>query len=93
MNPRAVRFHPDPLDHALIAFDGLAETFRPELIGLIYDEAPLNGCGLIIAEHPRLVPEALCLLKVGRMDPLAAQVVWCKPVLPHLVHVGFQYLE
>jgi hypothetical protein len=90
---RAVRFSPDPLDHALVAFDGFTGEFRPDLIGLIYDEAPMNGCGLVLQDHPRLVAEALCLVKVGRMDPVAAQVVWKKEIQPRLVHVGFHYLE
>lgn len=90
---RAVRFSPDPLDHALISFDTLTGAFRPELVALIYDEAPMNGCGLVTREHPRLVAEALCVVKVGRMDPVAAQVVWTKEIHPRLVHVGIQYLE
>lgn len=93
VRPRAVRFAPDPLDHALLAFDAFTGAFRPELIALIHDEAPWNGCGLVAHDHPRLVPEALCVVKVGRMDPVAGQVVWKKEIQPHLVHVGIQYLE
>lgn len=91
--PRSIRFTPDPLDHALVAFDGHTRAFRPELIGLIYDEAPLNGCGLVLQDHPRLVIDALCVVKVGRMDPVAARVVWKTELRPKLVQVGLQYLE
>jgi len=93
LQSRPVRFSPDPLDHALIAFDALAGAFRPELLALIYDEAPLNGCGLVLLDHPRLVENALCVVKVGRMDPVAAQVVWKREIQRHLVQVGLQYLE
>jgi len=90
---RAIRFSPDPLDHALISFEALTGAFRPELVALISDEAPMNGCGLVTHDHPRLVAEAMCVVKVGRMDPVAAQVVWTKEILPRLVQVGLQYLE
>lgn len=93
VRPRPIRFTPDPLDHALVAFDGLADQFRPEIIAIIYDEAPLNGCGLVMLDHPRIEPDALCVVKVGRMDPVAARVVWKRELKPKLVQVGFEYLD
>jgi len=90
---RAVRFSPDPLDHALISFEAVTGAFRPELVALIHDEAPMNGCALVTRDHPRLVAEALCVVKVGRMDPVAAQIVWKKEIQPRLVQIGVQYLE
>lgn len=93
MKPRSLRFSPDPLDHALLSFEGATAAFRPDLVALIYDEAPLNGCGLVLADDPRLVPQALCVVQVGRMSPVAAQVVWKKEIRPRLVQVGLEYLE
>ncbi len=91
--PRAVRFEPDPLDYALIAVTDLEEPFNPEMVALIYDEAPLNGCALVSVDHPGFVVGNACLVKVGRMDAIAAQIVWKKPLDKRLVHMGLQYLE
>jgi hypothetical protein len=90
---RPVRFEPDPLDCALIATTNLEEPFTPELVGLIYDEAPLNGCSLVCIDHPNLQVGNGLLVKVGRMDVLAAQVVWKKTLEKRLVQLGLQYLE
>ena len=91
--PRPVRFEPDPLDYALIALTNLEEPFTPERVALIYDEAPLNGCALVSSDHGDYVVGNACLVKVGRMDAVAAQIVWKKTLAPHLVHLGLQYLE
>ena len=91
--PRPVRFEPDPLDCALIAATNLEEPFTPELVALIYDEAPLNGCSVVCMDHPNLLVGNGLLIKVGRMDPLAAQIAWKKTLEKHLVQMGLQYLE
>jgi len=90
---RPVRFAPDPLDHALLAFGDLGGPFVPTSIALIVDESPRHGCGLVLADRSELVDEALCVVQVGRMDPVAARVVWRKPLTLGLVQVGLQYLE
>ena len=91
--PRPVRFEPDPLDYALVAVTNLEEPFHPEIAALIYDEAPLNGCALVCADHPGLLVGNACLVKAGRMNPVAAQIVWKKTIEKRLVHLGLQYLE
>lgn len=90
---RAVRFPPDALDYALLALEHPGAPFQPDLVGLIYDEAPLDGCALIVRDHPLLRADAPCTVKVGRMDPLAARVVWLKELEPRVFHVGLQFLE
>ena len=90
---RPVRFEPDPLDFALVALTKLDDPFTPEFSALIYDEAPMNGCALVCRDHPKLAPGEACLVKVGRMDPVAAQIAWKKTLEKNLVHVGLQYLE
>ena len=91
--PRPTRFEPDPLDHALVAVTNLEEPFTPERVALIYDEAPLNGCALVLVDHPQFQVGNACLVKVGRMDAVAAQIVWRKTIDRRLVHLGMQYLE
>ena len=91
--PRPIRFEPDPLDMALIAVENLDEPFSPDFAALIYDEAPLNGCAIVVRDHPKLAVGNACLIKVGRMSPIAALVAWRKVLEPRLVHLGLQYLE
>ena len=40
-----------------------------------------------------IVIGSACLVKVGRMDVVAAQIVWKKTLAKRLVHLGLQYLE
>ncbi len=93
MKPRPVRFAPDALDFALIAVSFPGEPFTPDTVALIYDEAPLNGCALVLRDDARLEEGSRCTVKVGRMDPLDARVVWKKQIEKGLIHLGFQYLE
>jgi len=90
---RPVRFPPDSLDHAEISFDSGGGDFAPALVGLLYDEAPLNGCALVVLEDDRLQVDARCRVKAGRMAPVQARIVWRRLIEPRLVHVGVQYLE
>ena len=91
--PRPVRFRPDPLDTALVAVEYLDEPFRPEFAALIYDESPMHGCALVMLDQPNLIPGNACLVKVGRLDPLAALIAWKRTLDDGLVRLGLQYLE
>jgi len=91
--PRPERLPPHPLDHALVAVTNLEEPFTPDMVALIYDEAPRNGCALVLVDHPQFEVGNACLVKVGRTDPVAAQIVWRKKLDKRLVHMGLQYLE
>lgn len=90
---RPVRFPPDPMDYAQIAFRNPGEPFHPDTVALIYDESPLNGCALVVLDDPLLVVDTLCQVKVGRMDPVRARIAWRKPIEPRLIHLGLEFLE
>lgn len=90
---RAERVATDPLMTAWVALKNLEEPFTPEQAALIYDEAPRNGCALVLVDHPDLKAGSACLVKVGGHDPVAALIAWKKPLDRKIVHVGLQYLE
>ena len=94
-NPKRkhVRFQPDAMDYAQIAIQSLAEPFKPEVVALIYDEAPLGGCALIVLDNPLLTMGTECLVKVGRMDPVRSKIVWKKEIEPNLIRLGIEYME
>jgi len=91
--PRPVRFPPDALDYAQIAVRELQEPFTPDFVALVNDESPMNGCALVAFDHELLEVGKGCLVKVGRMDPVAALIAWKKEVDGKLVRMGLQYLE
>jgi hypothetical protein len=90
---RHIRFKPDPMDHAEIAVRRPGLPFDPEMVALICEEAPMGGCGLILVETPLLQVGDICRVKVGRIDPLGAEVVWRKAVEPGIIRVGMKFLE
>jgi hypothetical protein len=88
-----VRFRPDPMDHALIAINNTDEPFTPDHVALILDEAPMGGCALVLMDVPLLVQGVRVRVKVGRMDPVLAELCWRKELEHGLVRVGLRYLE
>ena len=88
-----LRFKPDPMDHAEIAIRRPGLPFAPEMVALISEEAPMGGCGLILVETPLLQVGDICRVKVGRIDPLGAEVVWRKPVEPGIIRIGLKFLD
>lgn len=89
---RSIRFQPDPLDHALIDFRSGQGEFTPTAVALILNES-FTGCALIIKTFETLKPEQQVRVKVGRLDPMAAKIVWVKPMEDHVIKAGIQFLE
>jgi hypothetical protein len=90
---RHLRFRPDPMEYALVAVQNLGAPFTPELVALVSEEAPMGGCGLVLLETPQLKVGDVCRVKVGRIDPLRAQVMWRKAVEPGIIRLGLKFLE
>jgi hypothetical protein len=90
---RHLRFRPDPMEFAQIAVHDLGGPFTPEMVALISEEAPMGGCGLVLMETPLLKAGDVCRAKVGRIDPLRAEVVWRKAVEPGIIRIGLKFLE
>lgn len=91
---RYTRFPGDPLDVAIIALD--PETpltaFRGDIVALIMDEAPLGGCGLIVHRTDRLQVGDFCVVQVGRLLPVAAEVRWRREIGEGIVKIGLRFL-
>jgi hypothetical protein len=90
---RHLRFRPDPLEYAEIAVRNLGAPFTPEMVALVSEEAPMGGCGLVLLETPLLTVGDICRVKVGRIEPLRAQVMWRKAVEPGIIRLGMKFLE
>jgi hypothetical protein len=90
---RHLRFRPDPMEYAEIAVRNPGTPFTPEMVALVSEEAPMGGCGLVLMETPLLKVGDVCRAKVGRIDPLRAEVVWRKAVEPGIIRIGLKFLE
>ena len=93
MKRRHLRFRPDPMEYAQIAVQSFRDPFTPELVALVSEEAPMGGCGLVLLETPLLKVGDICRVKVGRIDPLNAQVMWRQVVEPGIIRLGLKFLE
>lgn len=60
--------------------------------GLAITEAK-GGCSAVFILTDKFKAKDNCYIKVGKMDPIAAEVRWIKELDGDLVKVGFQYLE
>jgi hypothetical protein len=91
---RLIRFPGDPLDFALIDFGPDDRPFSPQLVALIVEEAPMGGCSLAVsAGGDNLVEGRGCRVKVGRMEPVRAEIRWVRTLDDRVTRVGLQFLE
>ena len=91
---RRIRFRPDPLDYCQIdSRSESSEPFVPDSVAIVVDEEPMGGCGVVMLDTHRLVVGSLCRIKVGRLDPLRAKIVWRRDLEAGIVRVGFEFLE
>lgn len=88
---RAIRFQPDPLDHALIDFSVGNKEFTPTAVGLILNES-YTGCALVI-KALTIEENELIRIQVGRLSPMPAKIVWVKVMDESLLKVGIQFIE
>lgn len=91
---RTLRFPPD--EGTLAWIDPVLREdkldFRPTIPALVIDEA-LDGCGLVVLYHDRLAENARCMVRVGNLDPLPAQVRWIKDLDEEVLKIGVMFLE
>ncbi len=76
---QAIRFDPDPGNHAWICMNSEPRHYRPQIRAEIIDESH-SGCGLAVYNSTEnaeaLRPGQRCLTQVGRLDPMPATIIW-----------------
>lgn len=92
-NRKHIRAIPDPTDFAQIDTDPDRDEFLFEYVALIREEAPMGGCGIICIETVPLKQDQRIKIKVGRLDPLRAEVVWVKKIDEGILSLGIRFLE
>lgn len=88
----ALRFKPDPMDCALIDFAPPKNDFQASHIGLILNES-YTGSALLLNTLDSIREGQELRVKIGRVGPLKAKVVWVKAIEDSILKVGVQYEE
>jgi hypothetical protein len=99
-----IRFNPESLDIAILSLDETAfshydkstEQFSGDMAGLIVDQS-FKGCSLIFVNRASsedlLAVGYKCIVKVGDLAPLPAQVRWRENLPSNLIKAGFEFLK
>ena len=100
-----IRFYPEPLEIALVSarksdYDQFKKSeeyhFQAEFIGLI-ENMSHTGCSLVFIEEETrgtmLAKDTLCVIKLGKLDPLRGKVVWRQKIDTRIIKVGLDILD
>ena len=91
---RSLRFPPD--EGAVAWLDPSVHedkrNFKPMIAALVTDEA-LKGCGLVTLVHDWLREGVECMVQVGELAPLRAQIRWVKDLNDNVLKIGVVFLE
>ena len=63
-----------------------------QFYALVTTEA-YGGCGVVVNADEDWKPGLKCLVEIGKLSPLVAEVAWVRPIDEEIVRVGFRYLE
>ena len=88
-----VRFRPDPNDVAYIDTKTTSEEFNSEFAALIVEESPMGGCGVICLDYVELKNGDEIKIKVGKLHPLLAEVMWSDILAKGVKRYGIKFLE
>lgn len=91
---RSLRFAPDENNIAEIDASEAQDKddFQAQVHGLIVDEAR-DGCCLVLTNNQTLQEGDLCLVKIGRLDPINSEVRWIRELDDEVQKIGLMYLE
>ncbi len=82
-----IRFQPDS-----DTFVALKLEDNSLYTGLCVSESQ-GGCAGVFINHESFVAGKMCLIKVGKLDAVAAEIRWVKELDSDIIKVGFQYLS
>ncbi len=99
-----IRFNPEPADLGVLSlkeedflhYDNDTYQFNGDHVGLLFDES-FQGCSMIVLNKSQkgdYLPIGFrCVIKVGQLSPMRAEVRWREEVAPGILKLGFEYLE
>jgi len=90
---RKIRYRPAAGTLARIDARAAADAFAPKLVGLVVNQS-YTGCAVVTVEtKPTLSVGARCLVAVGPLVPMWAEVRWQVPVDDGVWKIGLEFLE
>lgn len=87
---KQVRFHPDDNQTAWLSLD--INTFSKDYVCLI-DQESYDGCKLILNRKVPIEAGDCCLVKVGAILPILAEVRWLKELPGNILTIGLEFKE
>lgn len=99
-----IRFNPEDLDIAIASlnqkdfqhYDSMTHDFSGNMVGLILDQS-FKGASIAVVNKEKsdsFMPVGYkCILKVGQLAPLPAEVKWREVVSGDLLKLGFEFLQ
>ena len=96
-SPTQKRHHllskPDLNDYVEVDLNADSSPFSSKFVALLVEEAPLGGCSFAcLLEHGLEIGQVI-RVKVGRMAPLRAEIVWIRELDAQVTRYGVKYLE
>lgn len=89
---RFLRYKPDENDVALLDFKTTSKDFKPTLTAIILNES-YSGCALVLASNEVLKKDTKLKIKIGKLDPMKGEIVWCKVLEENIQKIGIRLLE
>ncbi len=102
---KGIRFDPEPMDTAIIAvsdearqnYNNRGYAFRGDIPALIENESH-TGCSLLVILHGEeesglLQLDTPCVVKLGKLNPLAGVVKWKKEIEENIFRIGIEITE
>ena len=86
------RFKPEVNCLTKICLNLDRKNFTENIIGLAISES-YGGCAVAVRKCSLFSMGMRCLIVVGELGPIKAEVVWIEEVDLDLIKVGFKYLE
>ena len=87
---RYYRFAPDKNTLSGISFGENVADYKPELVGLVYEEA-YKGCGILCIADGRLIIGARCIIECGDLSPTLSTIRWVRQLDENSVKIGVEY--
>jgi hypothetical protein len=87
-----LRFKPDPMDQAFVEFRSETADFKPQCCALIINES-FSGSALVLQSPDTILPEKEIRVKIGRLEPMRAEIIWVKILDKDIYKIGIQFLE
>ncbi len=88
-----IRFEPDSGDFVQIDKNPQSMEFQSQEVGLLVEESPMGGFGLVCLRSVGLATGSIYRFKVGKLAPLKAEIVWERILDDKVARYGVRYLE